>query len=145
QDVQLTEKEVLILRLMCDEMSTKEIADLVDLTPRAVEAIRDKLKTKTRTKSMAGLVMYASKAGIVDTQIEEALSSISQEQMANLFKISISIISYINHDLAGQRATIFNSIDQIKEELVNKRSDNAKIENNLNRALEATRTISSIN
>ena len=64
-DVQLNEKEITILRLMCEEKSTKEIADIVDLSPRTVEAIRDKLKTKTGTKSMAGLVMYAVKAGIV--------------------------------------------------------------------------------
>ncbi|HPH31503.1 MAG TPA: response regulator transcription factor [Chitinophagaceae bacterium] len=66
QDVQLTEKEITILKLMCDEKSTKEIADIVDLSPRTVEAIRDKLKTKTGTKSMAGLVMYAVKAGLVE-------------------------------------------------------------------------------
>lgn len=65
-EVQLTEKEVTILRLMCEEKSTKEIADEVDLSPRTVEAIRDKLKTKTGAKSMAGLVMYAVKAGIVE-------------------------------------------------------------------------------
>lgn len=65
-DVQLTEKEITILKLMCEEKSTKEIADMVDLSPRTVEAIRDKLKTKTGTKSMAGLVMYAVKAGIVE-------------------------------------------------------------------------------
>lgn len=68
QDVQLTEKEITILKLMCDEKSTKEIADMVDLSPRTVEAIRDKLKTKTGTKSMAGLVMYAVKAGLVEAQ-----------------------------------------------------------------------------
>jgi len=66
QDVQLTEKEITILKLMCEEKSTKEIADMVDLSPRTVEAIRDKLKTKTGTKSMAGLVMYAVKAGLVE-------------------------------------------------------------------------------
>jgi len=65
-DVQLTEKEIIILKLMCEEKSTKEIADIVDLSPRTVEAIRDKLKTKTGTKSMAGLVMFAVKAGIVE-------------------------------------------------------------------------------
>ena len=65
-DVQLSEKEITILKLMCDEKSTKEIADIVDLSPRTVEAIRDKLKTKTGTKSMAGLVMYAVKAGLVE-------------------------------------------------------------------------------
>jgi DNA-binding NarL/FixJ family response regulator len=65
-EVQLTDKEVTILKLMCEEKSTKEIADMVDLSPRTVEAIRDKLKTKTGVKSMAGLVMYAVKAGIVE-------------------------------------------------------------------------------
>jgi DNA-binding NarL/FixJ family response regulator len=65
-EVQLTEKEITILKLMCEEKSTKEIADMVDLSPRTVEAIRDKLKTKTGTKSMAGLVMYAVKAGLVE-------------------------------------------------------------------------------
>jgi DNA-binding NarL/FixJ family response regulator len=65
-EVHLNDKEITILRLMCEEKSTKEIADIVDLSPRTVEAIRDKLKTKTGTKSMAGLVMYAVKAGIVE-------------------------------------------------------------------------------
>ncbi|SHF89210.1 response regulator transcription factor [Flavisolibacter ginsengisoli] len=66
QEVVLTDKEITILKLMCEEKSTKEIADIVDLSPRTVEAIRDKLKTKTGVKSMAGLVMYAVKAGIVE-------------------------------------------------------------------------------
>jgi DNA-binding NarL/FixJ family response regulator len=65
-EVNLSEKEITILKLMCEEKSTKEIADLVDLSPRTVEAIRDKLKSKTGAKSMAGLVMYAIKAGIVE-------------------------------------------------------------------------------
>jgi DNA-binding NarL/FixJ family response regulator len=64
-EAKLTEKEVTILKLMCEEKSTKEIADIVDLSPRTVEAIRDKLKTKTGAKSMAGLVMYAVKTGII--------------------------------------------------------------------------------
>lgn len=66
QDVKLNDKETAILKFMCEEKSTKEIADLVDLSPRTVEAIRDKLKMKTGAKSMAGLVMYAVKAGIIE-------------------------------------------------------------------------------
>lgn len=65
-EINLSDKEITILKLMCEEKSTKEIADIVDLSPRTVEAIRDKLKTKTGVKSMAGLVMYAVKAGIVE-------------------------------------------------------------------------------
>jgi DNA-binding NarL/FixJ family response regulator len=68
QEVNLTEKELTILKLMCEEKTTKEIADMVDISPRTVEAIRDKLKTKTGAKSMAGLVMYAVKNGIIEQQ-----------------------------------------------------------------------------
>ena len=67
-DAKLTDKEITILKLMCEEKSTKEIADMVDLSPRTVEAIRDKLKTKTGAKSMAGLVMFAVKSGIIDNK-----------------------------------------------------------------------------
>ncbi|MEO7266104.1 MAG: response regulator transcription factor [Ferruginibacter sp.] len=65
QEVQLNDKETTILRLMCEEKSTKEIADLVELSPRTVEAIRDKLKVKTGAKSTAGLIMYAVKNKII--------------------------------------------------------------------------------
>jgi DNA-binding NarL/FixJ family response regulator len=66
-EAELTDKEVKILKLMCEEKSTKEIADMVDLSPRTVEAIRDKLKAKTGTKSMAGLIMYAVKNKIIES------------------------------------------------------------------------------
>lgn len=67
-DAQLNDKETKILKLMCEEKTTKEIADIVDISPRTVEAIRDKLKSKTGAKSMAGLVMYAIKHGIMEEQ-----------------------------------------------------------------------------
>jgi DNA-binding NarL/FixJ family response regulator len=67
-DAQLNEKEMHILKLMCEEKSTKEIADMVDLSPRTVEAIRDKLRAKTGAKSMAGLVLFAVKNGILTEQ-----------------------------------------------------------------------------
>lgn len=68
QDVNLSDKEMRVLKLMCEEKTTKEIADIVEISPRTVEAIRDKLKTKTGAKSMAGLVMYAVKNGIIEQQ-----------------------------------------------------------------------------
>ncbi|MGB4935743.1 MAG: response regulator transcription factor [Ferruginibacter sp.] len=68
QEAHLNDKETLILKLMCEEKSTKEIADIVDLSPRTVEAIRDKLKVKTGAKSTAGLIMYAVKNHILDEE-----------------------------------------------------------------------------
>jgi DNA-binding NarL/FixJ family response regulator len=67
-DAVLNEKEITILRLMCEEKSTREIAEAVDLSPRTIEAIRDKLKVKTGTKSTAGLIMFAVKNNLLDHQ-----------------------------------------------------------------------------
>jgi DNA-binding NarL/FixJ family response regulator len=69
QEAHLNDKETLILKLMCEEKSTKEIADIVDLSPRTVEAIRDKLKVKTGAKSTAGLIMYAVKHKILNEEL----------------------------------------------------------------------------
>lgn len=65
-DVKLNDKEVTVLKLMCEEKSTKEIADIVDLSPRTVEAIRDKLKSKIGARSTAGLILYAVKNNIIE-------------------------------------------------------------------------------
>lgn len=65
-DANLNEKETMILKLMCEEKSTKEIADIVELSPRTVEALRDKLKVKTGTKTTAGLILYAVKHKLID-------------------------------------------------------------------------------
>ena len=69
-EANLSDKEVLILKLMCEEKSTKEIADIVELSPRTVEAIRDKLKVKTGAKSTAGLIMYAVKNNMLDEDVK---------------------------------------------------------------------------
>ncbi len=66
EDADLSDKEIQVLKLMCEEKSTKEIADIVEISPRTVEAIRDRLKLKTGAKSTAGLILYAVKHGLVD-------------------------------------------------------------------------------
>jgi len=68
-EANLNDKEVLILKLMCEEKSTKEIADIVELSPRTVEAIRDKLKVKTGAKSTAGLILYAVKNNLLNEDV----------------------------------------------------------------------------
>jgi len=68
-EANLNDKDILILKLMCEEKSTREIADIVDLSPRTVEAIRDKLKVKTGAKSTAGLIMYAVKHNILNEDL----------------------------------------------------------------------------
>jgi DNA-binding NarL/FixJ family response regulator len=68
EDATLSEKEIKVLRLMCEEKSTREIAEAVELSPRTIEAIRDKLKTKTGAKSTAGLIMFAVKNKLLEDE-----------------------------------------------------------------------------
>lgn len=68
QDIQLSEKEISILRYLCEEKSTKDIAELVDLSPRTVESIRDKLRSKVGVKTVVGLIMFAVKQGLLEEQ-----------------------------------------------------------------------------
>jgi DNA-binding NarL/FixJ family response regulator len=68
EDATLSDKEITVLRLMCEEKSTREIAEAVELSPRTIEAIRDKLKTKTGAKSTAGLIMFAVKNKLLDQE-----------------------------------------------------------------------------
>ncbi len=69
EETPLSEKEITVLRLMCEEKSTREIAEAVDLSPRTIEAIRDRLKAKTGTKSTAGLIMFAVKNKLLKEDI----------------------------------------------------------------------------
>lgn len=57
-------KEVEIMRHICCEKPTKQIAALVGLRPRTVEAYRRRIMEKTGAQSRVGVVLYAVKHGI---------------------------------------------------------------------------------
>jgi len=61
----LNEKEVQFLKLACTEMTYKEIAEKMFLSPRTIDGYRDALFEKLNLKTRVGLVMYAIKNGIV--------------------------------------------------------------------------------
>ena len=56
-----SEKEIAIIKLLISKKMIEEIASEVDLSPRTVSAIIDKLKTKTKTNSVQGMLDVASK------------------------------------------------------------------------------------
>lgn len=62
----LTERETEVLRLVCQQLSTKEIADALYISPKTVETHKTNLMLKTGVKNMAGLVIYAVQNQIVD-------------------------------------------------------------------------------
>lgn len=61
----LTHTEIEFLRLACTEMTYKEIADHLKITPRVIDSYRDGLFEKLDVKSRVGLAIYAVKNGIV--------------------------------------------------------------------------------
>ncbi len=61
----LSERETDFLKLACTEMTYKEIADHMHLSPRTVDGYRDALFHKLNVKTRTGLVIFAIKNGIV--------------------------------------------------------------------------------
>lgn len=61
----LTSREQDVLKLICHQYSTKEIAEMLCLSERTIEGHRKNLMEKTQSKNMAGLVYYALETGIV--------------------------------------------------------------------------------
>lgn len=66
QTVRFTEKEMRILQLIADDKTTEEIAESVFLSPRTVETIRQQMKLKAGVKTIAGLVMYATRNKLLE-------------------------------------------------------------------------------
>jgi len=57
----LTDREVDILRLICQEKTTSEIGRELFLSPKTIEGYRKILMDKTDSRNMAGLVLFAIK------------------------------------------------------------------------------------
>ncbi len=64
--IQLNDRELEFLKLACTEMTYKEIADKMFVSPRTVDGYRDSLFEKLNCKTRVGLVMYAIKTGMVN-------------------------------------------------------------------------------
>jgi DNA-binding NarL/FixJ family response regulator len=59
-------EELKILNLMKEEKTTEEISILMNLSKRSIELKRDKMRDKTNSKTVAGLLLYAFKRGILE-------------------------------------------------------------------------------
>ena len=62
---ELTKRELYVLELICKQHTAEEIADKLNLSVRTIEGYRRKLLDKTKSKNMAGLVVYALKNKLV--------------------------------------------------------------------------------
>ncbi|MFT5252588.1 MAG: DNA-binding NarL/FixJ family response regulator [Flavobacteriales bacterium] len=61
----LTNREVEVLQLICEQKTTAEIGEILFISPRTVEGHRNNLLLKTESKNIAGLVFYAIQNNIV--------------------------------------------------------------------------------
>ncbi|MBK7376967.1 MAG: response regulator transcription factor [Chitinophagaceae bacterium] len=64
--VPLNDRETEFLKYSCTELTYKEIADKMFVSPRTIDGYRDVLFEKLHVKTRVGLVMYAIKNGIVN-------------------------------------------------------------------------------
>lgn len=64
--IQLSEREITFLKMVCTELTYKEIAEKMFLSPRTIDGYRDDLFHKLNVKTRVGLVMYAIKHSIVN-------------------------------------------------------------------------------
>jgi DNA-binding NarL/FixJ family response regulator len=65
-EAELTERELGVLKLLCNGLSTAEIAETMRLSPKTIETHRSKLLQKTGIKNSISLVLYALKNKIIE-------------------------------------------------------------------------------
>ncbi|HNJ28241.1 MAG TPA: response regulator transcription factor [Ferruginibacter sp.] len=66
ENATLNDVEIQFLRLACSDLTYKEIAHEMKMTPRNIDSYRDALFDKLDVKSRVGLAIYAIKSGIVN-------------------------------------------------------------------------------
>lgn len=59
------EKESLFIKLACSEMTYKEIAEIMHVSPKTIENYRESVFDKLNVKSRIGIVLFAAKNAII--------------------------------------------------------------------------------
>jgi DNA-binding NarL/FixJ family response regulator len=65
-EITLSDKEKDVLRFICMEFTAAEIAQKMEISPRTVEAIKDRLMERFGSKNTAGLVFFAVKNSLIE-------------------------------------------------------------------------------
>lgn len=65
-EITLNERERDVIKYICMEFTAQEIAQKLEVSPRTVEAIKDRLMERFGAKNTAGLVFFAVKNNLVD-------------------------------------------------------------------------------
>ncbi len=63
---ELTDREVEVIKLICQQLTAEEIGEKLFISPKTVNGHRNNLLQKTGSRNITGLVMYAIKTGLVE-------------------------------------------------------------------------------
>ncbi len=69
--IDLTEREIEILKLICEELTNKEISEKLFISSRTVEGHRNNILIKTGAKNTAGLIIFAIEHDIYKVKISK--------------------------------------------------------------------------
>ncbi len=67
--IDLTDRELEVLRLICKELTNAEIAEQLYISARTVDGHRNNLLAKTGSRNTAGLVLYAVSHNLIDVSL----------------------------------------------------------------------------
>jgi DNA-binding NarL/FixJ family response regulator len=62
----LSTQEIKVVRLICEEKTSQEIAELLFISKKTVESHRNRILQKVKARNMVGIAMYATKHKIID-------------------------------------------------------------------------------
>lgn len=65
EEITFKPNELTFLQLACSEMTYKEIADVMNLSPKTIDGYRQELFNRLNVKNRVGLVIYALKNNII--------------------------------------------------------------------------------
>ena len=71
QKLELTPREIDVLKLICLEQTNKEIGENLNISSRTVEGYRQSILEKTNSKNTAGIVIYAIEHKLFDINISK--------------------------------------------------------------------------
>lgn len=68
QLLDITERDIDVIYLLANQLTAKEIAEKLYISPKTVEGYKNALFSKTGTKSIVGLVLYAIQNDLIDAE-----------------------------------------------------------------------------
>lgn len=65
KQIEFSPKEIKVIKLICKQYTSKEMAEVMNLSFRTVEDYRNRIQKKIKAKNAVGIALYAVKNGIV--------------------------------------------------------------------------------